>query len=100
MSMVNIGQESLQDGFMAGNGTIGQTEGKVSSVNFPIRKHIVIRASAANGAEEVIVGRPGDAVNGFRLAAGEQTPPIYVDETDKVRVVATAAGQDYSWVAN
>jgi hypothetical protein len=101
MSMVNIGHESLADGFMAGNATIGMTEAKVSTVNFPIRKHIVIRAHADNDVgEEVIVGRPGDAVNGFRLPPGEETPPIYVDQTDKVAVVATAADQNYSWVAN
>lgn len=98
MSMVNINRESLPDGFNAGNGTIGQTEGKVSSINLPINKHIVIRADAGNGSEEIIVGTPGNAANGFRLAAGEQTPPIFVNETDKVRVVATADNQDYSWV--
>ncbi len=99
MSVVNIAKEALPDGFMAGHGTVGASEAAVSTVNFPIRKHIVIRAHADN-AGEVTVGRPGDAANGFILAAGEQTPPIFVDETDKVAVIASEADQNYSWVSN
>lgn len=99
MNSVNIGNESLEDGFLAGNGTVGGTETKISSVNFKIRKHVVIRADSGN-ANTVIVGRPGAASAGFILNAGEQTPPIYVDETDKVAVYGGAADQAYSWIVN
>jgi hypothetical protein len=99
MSVVQISSESLPDGFHAGHGTVGTTEAKISAVPFPIRKHLVIRAASANTGT-VFVGTPGDAANGFALAAGEQTPPIYVDSTDKVGVVGSAASQAYSWVAN
>lgn len=98
MSTVSVSKESLPD-FLAGSGTIGTTEGKLSSVNFPVRKHLVIRADAAN-TNTIKVGRPGNAAGGFVLAAGEQTPPIYVDSTDKVAVVGGAANQAYSWLAN
>jgi hypothetical protein len=99
MSVVNIAETALADGFHAGNGTVGATEAKISAVAFPIRKHLVVRADK-NNTNTVIVGTPGDAANGFVLNAGEQTPPIYVDSTDKVRVIGGAASQSYSWVSN
>jgi hypothetical protein len=99
MSMVNIGKESLEDSLLTGHGTVGTDEAKISEVNFPVAKHIVVRAASGNG-NTITVGRPGQAANGFVLAAGEQTPPMYVTETDKVRVIGGAADQDYSWIAN
>lgn len=99
MSVVQITKESLPDGFHAGHGTIGTSEGKISAVAFPIRKHLVIRADSGN-TNTIIVGTPGDAANGFKLAAGEQTPNLYVDSTDKIGIVGGAAGQNFSWVAN
>ena len=99
MTTINIGKESLEDGFLTGNGTVGTSEAKISAVNFPIRKHVVIRADSGN-TNTITVGRPGAATVGYVLAAGEQTPPLYVDETDKVRVIGGAASQNFSWVAN
>lgn len=99
MSVVNIAKEALPDGFHAGHGTVGAAEAKLSSVAFDIRKCLVVRADKAN-TSTVVVGTPGDAANGFVLNAGEQTPPIYVDNTDKVRVIGGAASQVYSWVSN
>lgn len=99
MSVVNIAEESLSDGFHAGNGSIGTAEDKISTVEFKVRKHLVIRANSGNSGT-VSVGTPGNAANGFVLAAGEQTPPIYVNSTDKVRIIGSAASQGYSWVSN
>lgn len=99
MSVVNIAKESLPDGFMAGNGTVGAAEDKISPVNFPVSKHVVVRADSANTGT-VKVGRPGNAAAGFVLKAGEQSPPIYVDQTDKIGIIGSAAGQVYSWVVN
>jgi hypothetical protein len=99
MSCVNITNEALPDGFVAGNGTIGTDEAKVSEVPFPIRKHIVIRADSDNDGL-IMVGTPGHAAAGFILKAGETSPPIYVDNTDKVRVVADGADQVFSWISN
>lgn len=99
MTNVNIANESLQEGFNAGNGTVGTSEAKISAINFPVRKHIVIRANTGN-TNTVKVGTVGNATNGFVLLEGETTPPIYVNETDKVAVIGGAADQGYSWVAN
>ena len=96
---VNIAKESLPTGFMAGNGTVGVSEEVIDALAFPIQKHIVIRADSDNGGD-IIVGRPGAAVSGFILHAGETSPPIYVDDTSKVAVVGSEADQDYSWIAN
>lgn len=96
---VNIAKESLPSGFMAGNGTVGTSEQVIDDKAFAIQKHIVIRADSDNG-NDIIVGRPGDAANGFILHAGETSPPIYVDDTSKVAVVGGAADQAYSWIAN
>lgn len=98
MSVVSIAETTLANGFLAGHGTIGTTEGKVSAVNFPIRKQLIIRAHADN-TNVITIGRPGDANNGFILAAGETSPPIFVNETDKLALVGGAAGQNYSWMA-
>ena len=96
MSTVSIAKESVPD-FLAGNGSVGTAEGKISSVNFPIRKHLVIRADSAN-TSTIKVGRPGNAAAGFVLNAGDEIT-IYADSTDKVAIVGGAAGQAYSWVA-
>jgi len=98
MSTVSIATESIAD-FHAGHGTVGTAEAKISSVAFPIRKFLVIRADSGN-TSVVMVGTPGDAANGFALAAGQETPPLYIDSTDKVRVVGGAASQAYSWLSN
>lgn len=99
MSMVNIGKESLSDSLLTGNGSVGTSEDKISAVNLTVDKHVVVRADSGNG-NVIKVGRPGQAANGFILNAGEQTPPMYVNETDKVRVIGGAAAQVFSWLAN
>lgn len=98
MSNVNIGAEALSE-FCAGNGQVGQTEDKVYPVGIPIRKHIVIRAHADIGEGETItVGPTGRAADGFILAAGEQTPPIYVDNTDKIGVIGSNDNLGFSFI--
>jgi len=97
MSVVSIAKESITE-FHAGHGTIGTSEDKISAVAFTVRKHLVIRANKAN-TDSVFVGTPGDATNGYKLGAGDETPPIYVDSTDKVAIVGGAAGQNFSWLS-
>jgi hypothetical protein len=95
--IVSIGKEALAS-FAAGNGSVG-----ASAIQLPgaaVSKHVVIRASSDNG-NVVIVGHSPDAVGaGFVLAAGEQTPPIYVDDLSKVWVKGGAASQAFSWLVN
>lgn len=97
--IMSIGKEAV-DSFFAGNGTVGTSPQPLHEVGVGVRKHIVVRASADNGTETISVGPVGRSATGFVLAAGEQTPPIYVENTDLVEVVASAASQDYSWIAN
>lgn len=98
MSQVNIGKECISQ-FLTGHGTVGAAEAALSTIVWPVMKHVVVRASADNG-NTVSVGPKNNSANGFILAAGEQTPPIYVDSTDKIFVIGGAADQDYSWIAN
>jgi hypothetical protein len=99
MTTHNIGRESLAEGFNAGHGAVGETESAISPVAFAIQKHVVICAASTNSGA-VIVGRPGAAGLGFVLEAGQQSQPIFVDSTDKVAVIGSAADQAYSWIMN
>jgi len=99
MSAVQVVKESLP-GFMAGNGTVGGTPAQLTTIAFPITKHVVVQAASGNGSTVSVGPASAQAANGYILAAGESTPPIYVDDTSKVWVVGGAADQDYNWIAN
>jgi len=99
MSIVNIAKEAV-DTFKAGNGTVGTTPQKLATINWPALKHIVVAAAAANGNTITVGSSAGETTTGFILAAGEKTPPIYVDGTDRIWVVGGAAAQAYNWLAN
>ena len=94
---IDIGKESLPS-FAAGSGSVG-----TSAAQLPgglVNKHVVIRADSGNG-NVVMVGQSAATVaSGFVLAAGEQTPPIYVDDLGKLWVKGGAAAQAYSWLVN
>lgn len=69
------------------------------AVGWPVKKYIMLRANGANG-NVIMVGNTADnADNGFILSAGQQSPPIYVDNLNKLYLVGGAADQGYSWVA-
>lgn len=69
------------------------------AVGWPAKKYIMLRANGANG-NVIMVGNTADnADNGFILSAGQQSPPIYVDNLNKLYIVGGAADQGYSWVA-
>lgn len=95
--VVQIGKEAVAS-FQAGDGTVG-----VSPAALPggaVLKHVVVRANGAN-TNVIMVGHSSDAVaNGFVLAKGEQTPPIYVDDLSKVWLQGGAASQGFSWIAS
>jgi hypothetical protein len=97
VSVVDIGKEAVA-GFAAGDGTVGTTAAQLP--DHQVLKHVVVRANGGN-ANIVMVGHSHDAVaTGFVLAAGEQTPPIYVDDLGKVWVQGGAASQGYSWICS
>lgn len=93
---MNIGKESLST-FVTGQGTVGTTELPLTPVPLPVAKHVVVKASASNN-NWLMVGIRGHAIDGFPLAAGEETGLIHIDSTDKVGVVAGGANQKYSYV--
>lgn len=99
MSQVNIGREVI-DGFNAGHGTVGTTPVPLQTASWTVNKHVVVRADSGNGNTVTVGPTAGGASGGFVLAAGQQTPPIYVDDVNKVFVVGGASGQVYSWISN
>jgi hypothetical protein len=95
MSSVHVAKETVP-GFVAGNGTIGTTESLLTTLSLPVHKGILVKAMAGNSGT-IMVGVPGNSVNGFILEAGESTPVIPVESTDSLAIVGSAVGQAYSW---
>ncbi len=69
------------------------------AVGGELRKYVMVRANGANGNIISIGNTPGNADEGFILSAGQQSPPIYVDNLNKVYLIGGAGGQGFSWVA-
>jgi hypothetical protein len=99
MSVVNIGRESVSS-FYAGHGTVGLTPAQLAEIPLDVLKHVVIHADAGNGSTITVGPSSAQAANGYVLAAGEFTPPIYVDNLNKIWLVAADTDQEYQWVAN
>ena len=87
--------------FQAGQGTVGASSQPLVAVGaaHSVKRYVVVKADATN-ANDVFVG-PSTVTtgSGFRLDAGEVTPPIPIDELSKVYVIGGAASQGYSWLA-
>lgn len=84
--------------FRSGSGVVGVTAQAIGTGQ--VRKHVVIRANGGNTGTISIGTTKINAVDGFILAAGNQTPPIYVEDLSKVFIVGSAANQGYSWLAS
>lgn len=87
--------------FQAGQGTVGAASQPLAAVgaSHTVLRYVVIKADLTN-TNDVFVGPNGvSAGSGFRLDAGEVTPPIPIDELSKVYVIGGAASQGYSWLA-
>jgi hypothetical protein len=64
-----------------------------------IKKYVVVRANGAN-TNVITVGTTAAHVgDGFILSAGQISPPIYVDQLNKVYLKGGAADQGYSYIA-
>jgi hypothetical protein len=96
--LVDIDREA-QSEFRTGSGTVGTDVVRLSTVGWPVKKYVMLRANGANSNVVMIGHSAADASNGFILSAGQQSPPIYVDDLAKVYIVGGAAGQGYSWIA-
>jgi len=87
--------------FQAGQGTVGATSQPLAAVGatHSVERYVIVKADVGN-TNDVFVGPSTVAAGtGFRLDAGEVTPPIQIDELFKVYVVGGAASQGYSWLA-
>ena len=97
MPAIDIAKEAMAT-FAAGDGTVGTSPAALPGGQS--NKHVVVRANAGN-TNVIMVGPSALAVpSGFVLAAGEQTPPIYVDDLGKIWLVGSAASQGFSWIAS
>lgn len=97
MTPVHVINECVPGGDLRiGNGTVGASEAPLDTIEWPLRKYVVLRADAGNGGT-ITVGRPGDAASGWVLAAGESTPPLPVDNTKHLAIIGSAPAQAYNW---
>jgi len=69
------------------------------AVGWEVKKYVMLRANGANGNVIMIGNTAANVEDGFILSAGQQSPPIYVDNLNKLYIVGGAADQGYSWVA-
>jgi hypothetical protein len=90
--MTSIVKESLPEVFIV-RGTAGLTETPLC-VSLAAKKFIVVKVLPSS-SNYVLIGPRGSASTGFPLLAGEQTPPIYVESTDSLGVIAGASNQGY-----
>ncbi|MCL4195412.1 MAG: hypothetical protein KJZ87_26980 [Thermoguttaceae bacterium] len=96
--LVDVDRESQAE-FRTGSGTVGTEPMRLSVVGWPVKKYVMLRANGANTGVITIGHSAGAAADGFILSAGQQSPPIYVDNLNKVYIVGGAADQGYSWIA-
>jgi hypothetical protein len=99
MSTINVANQSVSS-WNAGHGSVGETAQALSTGAPAVKKHIVVRADAGNSGTITVGPNAGAASGGFVLGAGEQTPPIFVDDLKKVWVVGSGSDQAYSWVCS
>lgn len=95
---VNIGKEVVAE-FQNGHGVVGATKAALASAESLINKFVVIKADLTNTNNVYVGTNTVTTSNGFLLDAGEATPPIPIDDLNKVYVVGGAASQGYSWLA-
>ncbi len=69
------------------------------AVGWEVKKYVMLRANGANGSVIMVGPSAAEAANGFILSAGQQSPPIYVDNLNKLYLVGGASDQNYSWIA-
>jgi hypothetical protein len=69
------------------------------AVGWPVKKYVMLRANGANASVIMIGNRADNASDGFILSAGQQSPPIYVNDVNRIYIVGGAVDQGYSWIA-
>ena len=95
---MDITKEAVSE-FHTGSGTVGTSAAQLHT-GMAITKYVVVKAAGDLGSKTIHVGPTlAQASSGFVLRAGEQTPPIHVNDLGKVWLVGSDADCDYSWVA-
>jgi hypothetical protein len=69
------------------------------AVGWAVKKYVMLRANGANSNVIMLGNTAANVGDGFILSAGQQSPPIYVDDLNKLYIVGGAADQGYSWIA-
>jgi len=69
------------------------------AVGWPVKKYVMLRANGANGNVIMVGHSAAEVGDGFILSAGQQSPPVYVDDLAKIYIVGGAADQGYSYIA-
>ncbi len=88
---MNIGREAVEE-FRAGQGLATQFASPILSSSVSVLKHVTIRAATGNSGD-IYVGPSGVAVGtGFLLDAGDESPPILIDDLSKVHVISSVTG--------
>jgi hypothetical protein len=95
---ISIIEESLPDGLRADADIVGTAELNLADGDWPVRKYVLIQAAEAN-TDDILFGPRGHAATGFRLAPGETSPQIPIDEANKIGIVAASGSQSYQWMA-
>lgn len=80
-------------------GTVGTSPAALSPLDFPVYDGVFVRADDDNEGT-IKVGSTADieAGRGYPLSAG-QSVKVKVDRLSRLRVVASEAGQAYTWLA-
>ncbi len=91
MGYTNIGRETVEE-FWTGQGEATQFAAPVLSSSVPLLKHATVRAASGNPGD-LYVGPSNVAVGtGFILDAGDETPPIPIDDLSKLYVISSVTG--------
>lgn len=85
--LVDIDRET-QSVFRAGNGVVGVDPIALYPVSVSVHKSVTVRADSANTSTIRISNSAANAANGFVLSAGQQSPPICVDDLNKVYLIS------------
>jgi len=70
-----------------------------NAVGYVVKKHVTLHAATANSGTITVGATCAGAATGFVLTPGLQSPPIYVDNVNKVYVIGSTPGQAFSWIA-
>lgn len=98
--MPNVGHENqpTYTQFASGVVTVGGTEVQLSALA-GMKGVITLRAASANSGT-VTIGATGlSSLGGFTLAAGQQSPPLYLDTPGSLYAIASASSQKLEYFA-